>query len=114
MIYNLFLDDKREIKTIIYNPGDSWIVCKTFQEAVSVVTEKGAPEYMSLDHDLGMLSEGDGFDFVKWLVAQDMERKIDLSNTSFDCHSANPAGKVQILSYLEQYIEERSGNGSFT
>ena len=100
-MFKLFLDDLRE-------PFDNeYIVVRTAQEAVDLVLEKGCPSFISFDHDLGE-KDGNllptGYDFAKWLVNADMEKNIIMEDFAFQVHSANPVGKKNIESYLNNYL----------
>lgn len=100
--YVLWLDDFRE------PPDKSYFVAKSYDEATGIVTMLGAPKEMHLDHDLGSNSKT-GMDFVKWLVEQDLNGKIDLTNTEVYSQSDNPAGKDNILNTVKRYKKFRSG-----
>ncbi|MFN6945972.1 MAG: cyclic-phosphate processing receiver domain-containing protein [Cytophagaceae bacterium] len=53
--------------------------------------QKGLPEFISFDNDLGLDDKGevvpDGYAVVKWLV---YESGLDLRNLKYHVHSANP------------------------
>ena len=104
----LWLDDLRPA------PDKTWDVVKNYPEFVEYITNKGVPDFISFDHDLGsegyksfitdkkkhILEEFDypnGYDCVKFLVKYDYEIK------GFDCHSANPIGKANILNMLNNW-----------
>jgi hypothetical protein len=97
----LFLDDLR-------NPpddGGSWLVARTNEEAMWFC-EGGAPDFVSLDHDLG--GDDRAIDFVKWLIEQDLDQPgfipIDFGYT---IHSANPIGAANMRALLDRYLEFR-------
>jgi len=100
MTWKMFLDDIRHPKT------DGWVVCRSFDDAVSTVEAYGCfPAYISFDHDLGEEDQKTGYDFAKWLVEQEMNGKFSFpENFAFNVHSANPVGKVNIEGYLESYF----------
>lgn len=60
MSYNLFLDDIRNpsdcihyMYTPIYTSVD-WVIVRNYNEFVKTIEEKGLPEIVSFDHDLGL------------------------------------------------------------
>jgi hypothetical protein len=100
----LYLDDVREPK----NTFDK--VVRSYEEAVEFVEQNGIPSYISFDHDLGCNSDGSilksGFDFAKWLVNTDLDKKHKFpKDFSFNVHSANPIGRNNIESILYNYLE---------
>ncbi len=123
MIYDLFLDDLRELDYIfpssleslsckdkkIYERKDwNWTICRTYSEAVKLVEKQGVPRMMSLDHDLG--EEKSGKDFLNHLIELDLDGKIDLSRVErFTCHSANISGRENILKLWSNFMESKYG-----
>lgn len=108
MNYALFLDDIRDPSET--NPHDMpWVVARSFEEAKSVIASRGMPGHISFDHDLGADCDDrpypTGFDFAKWLVEESIEGQLDLRGCHFDCHSANPVGRENILGLLMGYME---------
>ena len=86
----LFLDDIR-------NPPDSsWDVVRSYDEFVSYISLNGVPDFISFDHDLGD-AVPTGMDCAKWLV--ETERLLP----NFAVHSANPPGRINIFSLLENW-----------
>ena len=99
----MFLDDIREPK------NDYDVIVRSFEEAVLFVQNYGIPTFISFDHDLGCDEIGNilksGYDFAKWLVDMDIENIHKFpSNFTFDIHSANPIGKNNIKSILNNYL----------
>lgn len=101
----LFLDDER----FPVDDGHQWIIVRTFDEAVSYVQKHGMPKYASFDHDLG--DGKNGYDFVKWLVEQDLTQNgtIIKEDFTFYTHSQNPIGVANINAYLQHYLEVKNG-----
>jgi hypothetical protein len=97
MPYKLFLDDIRN------PPDDSWIVARSYNELIKIVSERGAPDHVSFDHDLGIESYGtvarSGYDAAWWFVNNGIVLK------SFTVHSANPVGAENIRRLLENYAK---------
>lgn len=97
-MYKLFLDDERE------PVDDSWVIVRSYTQAVETVTELGFPAFISFDHDLGSDSQT-GYDFAKWLVDEDI--KFDIispTNFGFFVHSQNPIGKANIEGLFKSYL----------
>lgn len=104
-MYNLMLDDSRDLSYFGYDIefGSSWVLAKTSEEAKAIIADRGIPEEVSLDHDLGPGESG--MDFVKWLVEKDMEEDlIDPMHFSFIVHSSNVEASHNMKSYLSNYL----------
>ena len=99
----LYLDDIRE-------PDDAdCIVVRSFDEATNFVLERGVPEFISFDHDLGCSDDGQinpsGYDFARWLVESDISGLIAIpDNFTFAIHSQNPVGSKNIEMLLSRYM----------
>lgn len=105
MAYKLFLDDLRDYKQ--YYPINSMIVARNYHEAVEIVLKNGLPEFVSFDHDLADYLDGSektGYDFAKFLVdiMMDMETPPIID---YVVHSANPVGKTNIETYLNNFYD---------
>lgn len=108
MRWKLFLDDERFPAKFREQKFDDWLVIRTMTMAIWHIQNLGMPYAMSLDHDLGN-NQPTGFDFVKWLVNQDMDGAIDLSDCSeIYVHSQNPVGAENMRAYLNNYLEVRA------
>lgn len=103
MSYNLFLDDIRSA------PYEEWITVRSFEEFCEYITEHGVPLSISFDHDLGGSGKNSktGYDCAKWLVKQDMDKKIDISELVWSVHSMNTVGSLNIKKYLTNYLEKK-------
>jgi (p)ppGpp synthase/HD superfamily hydrolase len=86
----LYLDDKRK------TPRGFWDRVKSFEEFISYIKEKGVPDIISFDHDLGHI-EKTGLTCVKWLIENDHQIN------EFRVHSSNAPGRVNMLSWLSNY-----------
>lgn len=96
--WSLYLDDIRMPKY----PG--FTIARNVDEAKRLIKKKGFPSYMSLDHDLGE-GEPTGHDFVKWIVNEYMDK--DLPEFEFVVHSANPVGKENMETLLNNFIRHK-------
>ena len=99
----MFLDDIR-------NPENDYdVIVRSYDEAIKYVKNNGIPSFISFDNDLGCDEKGNilksGYDFAKWLVEMDIENIYKFPNDfSFEIHSANPIGKNNINSILNNYL----------
>lgn len=120
----LFLDDVRTIDMVYqnYNPED-WVLVRNYHEFVNYIQKYGLPEFISFDHDLGVehmewffnnggydslpdpleadFIEKTGYDAAKWLCSYVIDN--DLKLPDYAVHSANPIGRKNIISYLENF-----------
>jgi hypothetical protein len=125
MSYILFLDDERELETILhagyrksvglpqipaevndllYQLLPNVVVARNFQEAKNAIEMNGYPTLLLLDPDLGPHSEGDGIDFVEWLVEYSMDNDPLPEDLVSYAHSANPIGRENMIAYLWSYL----------
>ena len=103
----LYLDDIRFPQYV-----NEYIIVRNYKEAVEFVEMYGIPRQISFDHDLGMDEDGNilpsGYDFAKWLVEMGMNGRYTIpEDFEFTVHSANPVGKENIESYLNNYLQLR-------
>ncbi|MHC0440540.1 cyclic-phosphate processing receiver domain-containing protein [Flavobacterium sp. 3-210] len=107
MTYKLFLDDIRDVNMVYKNLTNSdFVIVRNFEDFKTVILEKGLPDLISFDNDLGLDENDtvaeDGYACAKWLV---YESGFDLQNLNFNVHSANPVASLQIQSLLDNYIK---------
>lgn len=106
MTYKLFLDDIRDVN-IVYKKltNDDFVIVRNFHDFKNVILERGLPELISFDNDLGLDENDqvaeDGYACAKWLV---YESGLDLKDLKFNVHSANPVASQQIQGLLDNYI----------
>ncbi len=105
----LFLDDLREPDYVSdsRNCAATLRVARSSAEAIRLIEEHGLPDHIWFDHDLG--GEDTAVILVNWLIEQDLDQKIELSNLSFTIHSSNPVGRENISGKLGQYIAWKRG-----
>ncbi len=99
----LYLDDIRIPK------DDNFIIVRNFEDAVKFVEKNNIPAYISFDHDLGIDGNGKllltGYDFAKWLIEMDLDNIYKFPNNfQYNVHSANPVGKHNIETILDNYL----------
>ena len=102
--YKLFLDDERFPPKSWDLNNEKYLIARTYDEAVHIVSKHGFPSFISFDHDLG--EEKTGLDFAKWLVATDLAMPGFLSGMQFTVHSQNPIGKRNIECLLMNYLNK--------
>lgn len=101
-MYSLFVDDERFPPE--KNQVGEWIIARTMDEVKKIISEKGFPDFISFDHDLGD-NQPTGYDIAKYLVELDMDNNVMPDNFSFYVHSQNPIGAKNIQSYLDSYLK---------
>ena len=103
----LYLDDIRNPQQSGYQDNE-WIVCrndKTFKDMFvsfdSIIT------HISFDHDLANFdsdgNEVSGYDCLKWLCDYILYNELDISNLTLNFHTANPVGRVNMVSYWNNF-----------
>lgn len=106
MGYNLFIDDER------FPPDDGrkWIIARSSAEAISIFEDRGVPDFISFDHDLG--GDDTSMKFINHLI----ELSLDLLHLGIDkravnfprhytVHSQNPIGAQNIDLRMKKFIE---------
>jgi hypothetical protein len=116
----LFLDDVRSI-TDVYDNDKDFIIVKNYEEFISWINSNGLPDFISFDHDLAdehynigidlyiedkpldysLYKEKTGMECAKWLINYCLDNNLKLPD--FKVHSANPAGRDNILSILTNF-----------
>lgn len=120
----LFLDDIRQPKDachIVSNPkiywDSDWSTVKNYVEFCEWIKTNGLPDIVSFDHDLADIHyeidfddwndstadqlgvEETGLDCAKWMVNYCITNNVTLPE--YYVHSANPVGRKNIKSYLD-------------
>ena len=125
MHYNIFLDDVRVPKDVVWVklPLVEWTIIRNYNDFVKYITLTGLPSFVTFDHDLadehyrpsmyapdghynnyytdGTFKERTGYDCAKWLVNYCMEKNLKVPQ--YTVHSMNPVGKNNIINYIEGY-----------
>lgn len=116
MTYNLFIDDirdphYRECRQSGVNPRLEWVIARTSEEAKKIVLERGMPERMALDHDLGYVEVEQAGEltfkvdevptFLKWLVNEFWNGSDKVPE--YTIHSANPVGAQNMRAFMESW-----------
>lgn len=101
MTYHLFLDDER----MPPNDGKTWVIAQDFDQFNQILEDRGFPEFVSFDHDLG---EGpNGKACAALLVAISIDNNHQW-NCQYYVHSQNPIGKANIEGLIEGYKKFRN------
>lgn len=115
MTYTLFLDDIRfpENTEYDYRMGlyNNVVICRSMDDAVWVVKQKGLPRFISFDHDLAhehyIVGDGEktGYTFAKWLGSYIIDNNLELpENFGYRVHSMNPVGAENIDKYMKNFV----------
>ena len=100
MGYAIFLDDER------FPPdnGMNWIIARNCDDFFKIIDERGWPDFVSFDHDLG---EGPtGHDVAKRITERLLMSHAMLPPClpfEYYVHSANPIGRANIEGTLEAW-----------
>lgn len=100
-MYNLFLDDCRSPYKFLKDERRTWEVVRNYNQFVNVIQQRGMPEFISFDHDLGdehydktidssQYKEKTGYECAKWLIEYCVNTKQLLPK--WQVHSLNPVG----------------------
>lgn len=99
MTYKIFLDDER-----VPVNRDDYVIARSVEAMKEIIRRRGWPCNIAFDHDLGD-SVPTGMDAAKWLVEQDLDEPwMEKAGFTFTVHSANPAGRKNIVGLLEPYL----------
>ena len=122
---NLFLDDDPSRiphkLSWVELPLVEWTIVRSYKQFVETILQKGIPNIVSFDHDLGpdhykefhqawygnkvlnynSMGEKTGFHCAKWLIEYCMDKKLPLPTCYI--HTQNPIGKQNIQSLLDSY-----------
>ena len=109
----LYLDDIRIPQT------EGWDIVRNYDEFVFWIRLNGVPDEVSFDHDLAEINynpltgaqkfeyyEKTGLDAAKWLGQHCIEKNIPFPK--WNVHSANPVGKANIESYIQNVIKHQN------
>ena len=101
MTYKLFIDDTRE-------PSDvTWVIVRSYDEAIAYIVSHGLPNFISFDHDLSDNSLT-GYDIAKWIVESDLDGTINIpEDFTYEIHSQNPIGAANIKGLLDSYLSKK-------
>jgi hypothetical protein len=104
MTYRLFLDDQ-ECRQI----GGDWVYVRSSAEAIAIVSERGMPVFMQLDHDLG--GDDTTMVFLWWLVDYALDRGLPF-DFDYHVHSQDPPGRDNIIGLIEGFKRAHPSPGA--
>jgi hypothetical protein len=104
MPWRLFLDDERM-------PEDArWSFCniaRTVDEAIKLIDERGLPQSISFDHDLGK-DQPVATVFMWHLINGHLDEKWDCRSIKHvQIHTANPEGAKNLIGLWEGFIQDQ-------
>lgn len=86
----------------------NWTVIRNYHDFVAYIFKNGIPSIISFDHDLGVNVDNteaeSGYDAVKYIVDFIIEQQSQVFPQVL-CHSQNPVGKTNILSFWNNFIK---------
>lgn len=109
MNYRLWIDDNA------YDPGiaawrkppaneTDWIIATASEQALAIVKAYGVPSYISFDHDLGLLNNGESDSTILFLKSLfEMDPLAIDKIYGYDVHSQNPEGALNIYAYMDSW-----------
>ena len=111
MNWALFLDDERfPVDSALPENCEYWMIARNHQDVIDLIAANGMPQFVSFDHDLGDISNGDGYIVAKYLCDLDMDTKYKFpQGFAYFVHSQNPIGSTNIKGYLDNYLRVRNG-----
>lgn len=106
MTWKLWLDDDalNEFTPERHAPG-GYSTALNSAQAIALVEKNGPPFLMDLDHDLGLLPNGQedtAMIFLKWLTNNHPDAQFE-----YEIHSKNPVGRANIKSYIDSWHRSR-------
>lgn len=85
---NLYLDDER-------TPYEGWLLSKTAWKAIEQLTIRNDIDIVSLDHDLGPVEAGTGYDVLCFIEECAFHNKGYVP-PEIRIHTANPSARVKM------------------
>ncbi|MEZ4408543.1 MAG: cyclic-phosphate processing receiver domain-containing protein [Polyangiales bacterium] len=118
MAYALFLDDERvpspRFDPLAATPGEAqyaalpaslgsrtdFVIARSSAEAIAVVSSRGLPALLCLDHDLG--GDDTVMAFLRWWT-----ERVDAPFPELYVHSENPVGRRNVESFVRSWNRAR-------
>lgn len=112
MSYHLFLDDERtpeQVRWVDLPKNVEWVIVRNFVDFCNTVQNRGIPEFISYDHDLGdEIVRRDGY-ACAWIMIDACE-DAKVKHPNFQVHSMNPVGAENIRRVIENYNRHVQAN----
>lgn len=98
MTWKLWVDDQLDDpETPNRHIPEGFLGAASTEEAKELVTFKGVPDFMDLDHDLG--GNDTVMAFLRWLSNTYPDGPVP----EYRVHSQNPNGIMNVISYLDSW-----------
>ena len=96
-MHSLFVDPKKYPKDITwaYLPDKEYVLIRTFDQFISHIEANGLPEFLSMDHKLGL-------ECATWLCLYC--KKFNLDIPSYMIHSKNKLESKRVSNILAFYV----------
>lgn len=102
-MYKLFIDDERD------PVRDDWVIARSSAEAIKIIEERGCPQEIAFDHDLGQ-NDTVTRNFLRWFEDALLDGKIRMPELfTFSVHSQNPIGAAKIKGHVQALVQECLG-----
>ena len=103
--YSLFLDDIRQPpRTQSSELDQEWVVARSSNEAIQIIMERGIPNKISFDHDLG--GEDTAMFLIHWIIESVLDQELNIPpDFQYTIHSANPVGKANIDGLMKSFLK---------
>lgn len=103
-MYKLFIDDLRD-PVKLYD-DTNWIIARTYNDALNIIQNNGAPNEISFDNDLGEQSTNDAYAILKWIVYE-----TDYIIPYIRVHSDNSVAAEQIRGLANNWHKHLKSKG---
>ena len=109
MTYRLHIDDQAGdsgVEAFRNPPDDTWMVARSSYDAIKMIDWLGPPCYISFDHDLATLENGEpdtAMKVINYLIENHYDAEID-----YDVHSQNPIGRLNIIAKMDSWKKSKS------
>src|SRR5574343_2097909 len=100
MSYKIYIDDERELPE---NYKDFYLV-RTVREAITLIKEKGMPEFISFDY---YLDYGTTLPLIEYMYYELKFHNLKLSENGFNyaVHSSSSDGKEKIIELFNKWYD---------
>lgn len=101
MTWRLFLDDERHPVT------PDWVIARSSAEAINMCRERGLPQEVAFDHDLG--GDDTSMAFLAWLTNALLDNQVSFpKGFTYSVHSQNPIGVRNIEGLMNNLLRKFS------
>lgn len=108
MGWKLFIDDERWPK------DDSFVIARSSADAIEMIKERGMPDNIAFDHDLGIAFDQNDNQYVDstmrvvhWIIDQHYDHDLAIpEHFTFTVHSMNPIGARNIRELMTGFLRD--------